>query len=254
VLRLSYYHGAGGSGWDRTKDHPPQSADIADYLGRRYDAPDEANECLTCHTTTARSAQEGIGPESADHAIGCEGCHGPGGLHPGAVAVQPADPAIINPTPAAAAAINRLCGRCHSQHLQEMPASLADSAWARFPGSTLPQSRCYTESGAGLSCVTCHDPHRDAETTPVVYEKKCLNCHARSKDSNRASSAETAFRTPCPVNPRRDCLQCHMPKVPNPRLHTAFTDHYIRVHAPPSSPPGGQDRPAAAIRNPRPEG
>ena len=37
-------------------------------------------------------------------------------------------------------------------------------------------------------------------------------------------------RTVCPVNPARDCLGCHMPKVPMPTLHAELTDHYIRVH------------------------
>ena len=34
----------------------------------------------------------------------------------------------------------------------------------------------------------------------------------------------------CPVNPAKDCLDCHMPKVPVAALHTSLTDHYIRVH------------------------
>jgi hypothetical protein len=36
--------------------------------------------------------------------------------------------------------------------------------------------------------------------------------------------------TPCPVHPIRDCLGCHMPKVPMPDLHTSLTDHYMRIH------------------------
>jgi hypothetical protein len=89
---------------------------------------------LKCHATTTRSARERTGPEAADHAIGCEGYHGPGGLHPAAIAVQFPDPAILNLTRASPAALNQLCGGCHSQHLLEMPASKADPAWARFPG------------------------------------------------------------------------------------------------------------------------
>jgi hypothetical protein len=229
VLQLSHYQGTAGSGWDRTKDQPPHPHRLEDFLGKPYEAPDGTNECLKCHATTTRAARERTGPEAADHAIGCEGCHGPGGLHPAAIAVQFPDPAILNPTRASPAALNQLCGRCHSQHLLEMPASKADPAWARFPGSTLPQSRCYTESGAGLSCSTCHDPHCDVETSPAFYEAKCLSCHTGSTELATATATDQAFRSACPVNARHDCLTCHMPKVPYPSLHTSFTDHYIRV-------------------------
>jgi hypothetical protein len=116
-----------------------------------------------------------------------------------------------------------------------MPASRTAPDWTRFPGTTLEWSRCYRESGGALSCVTCHDPHRNAETAPAYYEAKCLSCHATVAPSTTAAPArshqgEDAFRSPCPVNPRRDCLQCHMPKVRYDWLHASFTDHYIRVH------------------------
>jgi len=230
VLRLSYHQGADGKGWDRTKDQPPHPEDVEQFLGKTLDQVDGANECLKCHTTVGRSVRNRTGPESADHAIGCEGCHGPGGLHLASVSSHFSDLAIANPARASVAGVNHLCGRCHSQHLIEMPSSLADHAWARFPGSTLPSSRCYTESGGALSCVTCHDPHRDAETSALFYESKCLSCHTtstRARDEARAS--EEASRSPCPINATRDCVRCHMPKVWYPGLHTHFTDHYIRV-------------------------
>ncbi len=230
VLRLSHYQGADGTGWVRTKDQPPHPEHFEQYLGKTFDQVDGANECLKCHTTVSGSVRNRTSPESADRAIGCEGCHGPGGLHIASISAHFSDMAIASPARASAAGVNHLCGRCHSQHLIEMPSSLKDQAWARFPGSTLPASRCYTESGGSLGCVTCHDPHRDAETSREFYETKCLSCHAtaaRARDEARAG--EGAFRSPCPVNATRNCLECHMPKVWNPEIHTHFTDHYIRI-------------------------
>ncbi len=72
---------------------------------------------------------------------------------------------------------------CHSQHFLAMPAMRTAPDWTRFPGSTLPWSRCYAESGGALSCVTCHDPHRNAETAPAYYEAKCLSCHPSGRTS-----------------------------------------------------------------------
>jgi tetratricopeptide (TPR) repeat protein len=229
TLRLSLYHNAKESGWDRTKNLPAHPARSEEYLGEALDTSEGAGECLTCHTTTVRSVQEASGLESKDKAIGCERCHGPGELHLAAIKAKFPDPVIASPVNAPPAAINQQCARCHAQHFLAMPASRSDPAWARFPSSNLPWSRCFTESGGVLNCVTCHDPHRDAETFAEHYEKKCLSCHASSAPLSTSVESGPAFRSPCPVSPTRNCLQCHMQKVPYARLHTSFTDHYIRV-------------------------
>jgi tetratricopeptide (TPR) repeat protein len=248
TIRLSYHKGARESGWDRTKNQKPRPERVDDFLGEPFASAQEAYECLICHTTSPRSVRERVGPESHDRAIGCEQCHGPGGHHVAAIAVKFADPAIASPAQASHAEINFLCGVCHSQHFSDtvMLATRESPDWARFPSSTLPWSRCYTESGGALSCATCHDPHRNAETSSAHYESKCLSCHATSSNS-RPNSIQTtqapsprsdqAFRAPCPVNSTRDCLNCHMPKVHLDWLHGSFTDHYIRSHTHPGSAP-----------------
>jgi tetratricopeptide (TPR) repeat protein len=237
TLRLSYHRTAEGSGWDRSKGQAVHPVRIDDYLGERFRSEDEQRECLVCHTTSARATREQAGPVAGDRAIGCERCHGPGGHHRAAVAAKFPESAIASPAQASPAEINQSCGDCHSQHFLAMPAARTAPDWTRFPGSTLPWSRCYTESGGALNCVTCHDPHQDAETSPSYYEAKCLSCHATTSAQGqpapvRSPGGEAAFRSPCPVNPRQGCLDCHMPKVRYDWLHGDFTDHDIRVHRP----------------------
>ena len=90
-----------------------------------------------------------------------------------------------------------------------------------------------------MSCVTCHDPHRDADPNPATYEARCLSCHGSGPPeppkANRHPpiAAGEIRRVPCPVNPTAGCVTCHMPKVEGAAPHASFTDHRIRIHKPP---------------------
>jgi tetratricopeptide (TPR) repeat protein len=233
TLRLSFHGGKNGQGWHLTKNlaEHPQRPD--DFLGELLSAAEGAGECLSCHTTSVRSFREQTGPEASDRGIGCERCHGPGANHTAAISmsVKFPDPAIAAQAHTSPGAVDRLCAQCHSQHFLAMPASRSDPLWARFPSSTLYWSRCYSESGGALHCTTCHDPHRDAETSADDYVARCLTCHASYPASSSSHPAEgtQASRTACPISPAKDCLRCHMPKVPYRQMHIEFTDHYIRT-------------------------
>jgi tetratricopeptide (TPR) repeat protein len=221
-LRLSHY--ADGPAWDVTTGHPAKPPQHEGYLGR-FLSVDDLYGCLFCHTTVARSAHDRHGPEAADRGIGCERCHGPGGNHLKAVATRSSDLAIGSPGPASGAEVVALCAQCHGPFGREV--SRTDPLAVRLPGTTLTWSRCYLESGGTFDCRTCHDPHRDLETAPAHYEAKCLACHTAPKAKDTAGSVRA---TECPVNSRRDCVSCHMPKVKTAIPHAVFTDHHIRVH------------------------
>jgi tetratricopeptide (TPR) repeat protein len=225
VHRLSRY--PDDPKWDRTVDHPVLPAEESEYWGRPV-SPEAVRRCLHCHATDFRAVQEPQGrPEAHDASIGCERCHGPGGNHLRAVAGNFSEPAIGQPELAPAAQVVSLCGQCH-----DGPASASpdEPNFIRFQSRTFIRSRCYTESGDAFSCVTCHDPHQDVKTSAVYYQSKCLRCHpAPSSGHEGAGAGAQSARSPCPVNPRGHCLDCHMPKVRDATPRTVFTDHWIRA-------------------------
>lgn len=225
-LRLSLYEDE--TLWDVTTGQtwPPQPGST--YLGKVL-SEDDLRGCFACHTTVARSARDRIGPESADTAIGCERCHGPGADHLAAVALGYPDLAIARPATGAGAQVVALCSRCHSPvGFETHPTDLVAP---RFAGASLSWSRCYTESQGALDCLTCHDPHRNAETSPAYYEKKCLECHGKppAQGPTPAHARPRPRGATCPVETSTGCVKCHMPRAENFIPHSHFTDHYIRV-------------------------
>jgi tetratricopeptide (TPR) repeat protein len=240
-LRLSYYGDI--HDWDRTTGHPGaiELSEAHDYVGRVMDR-DLVRRCLGCHATDYRAARDGEGPTAADRGVGCERCHGPGGNHLQAIALKLKDPAIGRPGHVSPAESTKLCAECHSPRGRPVTSVVNE---VRFQSLTLPRSRCYTSSDGALGCVTCHSPHRDADTDPGYYESKCLSCHGQAKEQDRGDAANgrrvslppEVRRVPCPVEPQRNCLDCHMPQTKDVVPHTVFTDHHIRIH--PREPAGG---------------
>ncbi|APW61178.1 cytochrome c3 family protein [Paludisphaera borealis] len=241
--RLSYYGNDGK--WDVTSGQSRIPQHSALYQGSILTL-DVVRRCIICHQTNAMAVLSNSGPEAADRAIGCEKCHGPGGNHLLAVNAPDAkkdpslflrDMAIARPSMTYGEPIVKLCGQCHDPRKVGFEVTPSLETASRFQSTTLSWSRCYTESQKALDCVTCHSPHRDAETSPAHYEAKCLECHSGTPSPPKEPRSllrprQTAFTAapPCPVQPKSGCIACHMPKDQTPIPHSQFTDHHIRVH------------------------
>lgn len=226
VLRLTYYTGA--KKWDFTPAQQP-GADIPTLAGKPQTEAEVVN-CLSCHVTVMRT---GIGEPDMQHTqvgVGCERCHGPGKAHvdsfkPGAV--KAAEPTMEKLHTATPAYINKLCGTCHRDETNSQAGDPhVEHDLARFEGVALARSACYIKSGA-LSCITCHNPHQDADPNPAHNDRICLNCHAGPGKSTATASAQGKV---CPVNPRSDCTRCHMPRQAIGGIpYARFTQHLIKV-------------------------
>jgi predicted CXXCH cytochrome family protein len=235
IARMSYYQTREGRGWDRSALDSIHPTEGTGFQGDPVGVRDGIIKCLYCHETNPRGGEHRVGPETADRAIGCERCHGPGGNHVLAVARGFPDPAIVNQSTASPAAVTvKQCNDCHILDRSFPESDPKHPSWIRSQGVGWTVSRCNTESGGMFGCVTCHDPHKPASaTTTEQYEAKCVSCHAAGSStgsSNEGRDKAVKGSKICPVNASKGCVGCHMPRTRIDSLHLDLSDHYIRVH------------------------
>lgn len=241
ALRNSCYFDktAGKMAWDRTSGDAGAEDPDDRVRGQAIHTRDGVMRCLACHVTNPRDFRDpgldgGVkGPTAADRGIGCERCHGPGGAHVAAITAGSHDMAIAGLKNAPSGVLNTFCTPCHTVgEAAAIKNSPEDPRWVRSAGLTFNFTRCKQEDGSPMSCIACHDPHRDSPADPAFYDAKCLTCHkAGAKPAAKASSLSLAGAkgVPCKVNPEAGCTSCHMPKVPLPAIHSELTDHFIRI-------------------------
>ncbi len=214
--RVSYYSGITGldiTMGDRTS-HPH---DIVEAMGRPI-SDVEARACFNCHATRALSGDR-IQFDSLIPGVQCEHCHASASLHAQAISQGKTESMPKKPGRMEAEEVSTFCGRCHRSFADVMQGSVTGKINVRFQPYRLEKSRCFDGVDNRISCIGCHDPHRELVRDARAYDPNCLACHGM-KGARAAKS--------CPVS-KSDCVGCHMPKTELPGSHRTFTDHYIRV-------------------------
>lgn len=219
--RVSFYNGT--QSLDFTLGHPTSvPTSLEDALGRVLE-PEELRACFGCHSTGAVSdGKLQIG--NLAPGVTCEGCHGPGAEHVAAVKAGRAREArIFNPGKLKSGDLLKFCGACHRTRAHVEALRLKGILTVRFQPYRLTESRCFDPGDRRISCLACHDPHRNPEHAPTFYDSRCSACH-----NGKAREPARRAAPLCPEAHSR-CVTCHMPKYMLAGSHFRFTDHRIRV-------------------------
>lgn len=222
-------------------------------------------ECLFCHNAYPEVARQSdtygasqTFPHRLPHGIGCQRCHGPGADHIRfhAEGTTP-EASIVNPARLKANLRDDVCDQCHLQPSVALfgirrfgrddysfvpgqpladylvPLDILDGnrpANDRFEinhhSYRLRQSRCFQKSDGALSCLNCHDPHRqiEPEQQATHYRAACQKCHSESAchRPERLTPSDTS-----------NCVACHLPRRRTQDVvHVIATDHRITRRPP----------------------
>lgn len=205
---------------------------LEEALGRPMQSAD-TKDCFGCHAMAAVSESK-LRLEKMTPGVTCESCHGPGADHVALAksgkAKEAKDKRIFNPASLSPYDLSQqFCGACHRSWEQVSLMGLRGIGNVRFQPYRITHSPCYNPDDRRISCVACHDPHKEIERDVTAYDAKCLACH-QAKSAKPAQTSGALARG-CKVGAQK-CASCHMPKYELPGSHFRFADHMIRVVKP----------------------
>jgi hypothetical protein len=225
---VSYYPSFGGLGITIGDfDINPRTLDEA--VGRRL-PPNEPVACFGCHSTDAVMDGQWLTLGSLKPGVTCEHCHVGANSHMfSAVSDEAMETAPPDLQKLAAEDLSDFCGQCHRSWEKVIRGPWRGELNVRFQPYRLANSKCFSGTDARISCIACHDPHKDLVSDTAAYDVKCLACHALKGAASAVNNQSTAKA--CPVQ-KNNCVSCHMPEVKLANGQASFHDHLIRVVKP----------------------
>jgi hypothetical protein len=211
-----------------TGDEKLTPKNLDEALGRKL-RTSEPKDCFGCHSTAAVSnGQLTLG--SLEQGVTCEHCHVGANEHMiAAYQGEGLDTAPSDLRKLTSEDMSNFCGQCHRTWETVVRSRWRGEIDVRFQPYRLANSKCFNGTDPRISCIACHDPHKNLETADSSYDVKCLACHA-SKSSSLAKDPPDEAKA-CSVA-SASCASCHMPKVKLPNGLMTFHDHEIRIVRP----------------------
>jgi hypothetical protein len=213
------------------------SAKDLDEAMHREVSTGEVERCFGCHTTASNVAGK-FDEGNLIPGVSCEACHGPGAAHVSTMRAaklsgESGGPTqIFNPASLQPGDSVDFCGACHATAWDVKLSGNKGVSNTRSQPYRLEKSKCWGRGDTRLTCIGCHDPHKQLQTDPGSYDGACLSCHGRgAKTAGAIDKVTNHTEASCPVA-TKNCVTCHMPKVDVPEMHYAFTDHKIRIVRP----------------------
>ncbi|MGA8026458.1 MAG: multiheme c-type cytochrome [Bryobacteraceae bacterium] len=213
---------------------------LEEAVGRKL-AAEEVISCFGCHSTHS-SADHKLTLASLSPGVRCEHCHTKAPAHLAAISRLSGPMELKSTMPEqlgkrSSESISNFCGQCHRSWETVVRNNWRGEVNVRFQPYRLANSKCFDGMDARISCLACHNPHQNLVKDDTNYDAKCLACHA-SGTAHTASvrivdvnNAPPPTAKACTVS-SKNCVSCHMPKVPLPGGHQTFTDHNIRIVKP----------------------
>lgn len=229
---VSYYPSIVGLDFT-TGDEDLKPHNLEEAIGRPVELR-ETKVCFGCHTTNAVTNGK-MTYETLRPGVTCEHCHAGTNTHLSDALNNDfsSPPPDLRKWPAED--ISNFCGQCHRSWETAVRNHWRGPLTVRFQPYRLANSKCFDGADPRISCIACHDPHKDVVTKDSSYDPQCLACHSAAPVSPTATSPPTSklptYAKICTVA-KSECVSCHMPKVKLPNGLMTFTDHQIRIVKP----------------------
>jgi hypothetical protein len=193
---------------------------IVQAIGRVMDLA-ESVRCFGCHSTESGDGKR-LTLDKMLPGVQCVHCHVAAPKHLAGLAEGELHlDEMKNLSNMSADDTSNFCGQCHRTLEEVLTLNRRDITSVRFQPYRLGLSKCYDPDDRRIACTACHDPHVELISDSAHYASKCLACHGGGKPGARA----------CKVS-KKDCANCHMPKLEVPGTHHRFSDHRIRIVKP----------------------
>ena len=203
-------------------DSRVQPHNLVEAMGRRT-SDHEIVDCFGCHASNAVSRGKLTLP-TMQPGLTCEHCHTGAEAHLEAMSSGKPAPLPRKLGEMAAEEMSGFCGQCHRTWESVVGQHLFGQKNVRFQPYRLAISQCFLGDDMRIRCTACHNPHVDLDRDDSHYDHACLACHV----GKTATVANAVTHKSCPVADK-NCVTCHMPKVPAPGVPSIFSDHNIRI-------------------------